>query len=109
MLAANKHLFDSKVTLDITTLGNYDLILGMPWLCRHSGWVGAAGPSLLLMRPQSTPTPPHTSPNQSLLSPNALETPVSVLNTSPSTSLPSHLACFSDIFLPRSLGSLPPH
>lgn len=32
MLAANDQLFDSEVTLDITTLGDYDLILGMPWL-----------------------------------------------------------------------------
>lgn len=60
MVASNDRLFDSSVVLDVTTLGDYDLILGMPWLKAHLGWVGAAGPSLLLVNPvlSSTPSDP---------------------------------------------------
>lgn len=108
-MATDNQLFDSEVTLDITTPGDCDLILGMPWLRRHSGWVGAAGPSLLLMSPQSALPPSHTFSNPSLCSSAALTKTVSVLNTSPSVTLPSHLDQFSDIFLPRSLDSIPPH
>lgn len=54
MMALEHQLFNSNTTLDITTLGNCNLILGMPWFKCHSGWVGAAGTSCLLFNPVSS-------------------------------------------------------
>lgn len=98
------------MSLDVTLLGNYDLILGMPWLKRHSGWVGVAGPSLLLSDPV-LPSPPLAVSGSvsSHCSSVVSDLPARVLDFSPSTSLPAHLSQFSDVFSPCSSGSLPPH
>lgn len=100
MVASDKQLFDSSVVLDVTTLGDYDLILGMPWLKAHSGWVGAAGPSLLLVNPVSSSTPSGLSPFVSSSSSLAVDSsvPVSVFDTSPSSTLPPQFSHFSDVF-----------
>lgn len=44
-------LFKSEISLDVTVLGGYDVILGMDWLRLHHGWVGGSGPSLRLESP----------------------------------------------------------
>lgn len=97
MMAKDDQLFNALVSLNFTTLGNYDLILGMPWLKTHSGWVGAAGPPVLLLDPQSSPSSVLAaallaSPPSVSCSPSSL-----VLVISPSTSLPYQLSHFSDI------------
>lgn len=111
MMATNDKMFDTLVSLNITTLGNYNLILGMPWLKAHSGWVCAAGPSLLLMDPQLSP-PYSTIGATSLVLPiPSVVSPASslVLKASPTLSLHPHLSHFSDIFAPYSSRFLPPH
>lgn len=47
----SSNLFNSDLLLDVTTLGGYDIILGMDWLRLHDGWVGGTSPSLRLEAP----------------------------------------------------------
>lgn len=99
-MATNDKLFYTLVSLNVTTLGNYNLILGMPWLKAHSGWVGAAGPSLLLLDPQSSPLSSSVSATSvtNPASPVVSSAPSLVFDTSATSSLPSHLSQFSEIF-----------
>lgn len=76
MMATDNQLINSDVTLNVTTLGDYDIILGMPWLRHHSGLVGAAGPSLLLTSPQPASSSPLTHSSPVLCSPTTLDTSV---------------------------------
>lgn len=105
MSAVEDQLFESPVSLNVSLLGDYDLILGMPWLRAHSGWVGAAGPSLLLLGPSSPSASFSIAVVDAMV---AASTASQVPITSPSSSLPSHLSHFSDVFVPRPAGSLPP-
>lgn len=86
MSAVEDQLFESPVSLNVSLLGDYDLILGMPWLRAHSGWVGAAGPSLLLLGPSS----PSASFSIAVVDATvAASTASQVPITPPSSSLPS--------------------
>lgn len=51
MIGSHNALFDSSICLDVTKIGGYDLILGLPWLKKHDTWVGGADPFLILEHP----------------------------------------------------------
>lgn len=102
MMASGNQVFESDRTLNATNLGNDNLILGMPWLKCHLGWVGAAGPSLLLVNPVFSTDSVSSGQKSSAF----LDSPM-VPNTSPSSTLPSHFSHFSDVFLPPSSSPLP--
>lgn len=106
MIGKRDALFDAPIKLDVTTLGGYDLILGIPWLKKHEAWVGGAGLALRLEHPVL-----FTADSQgNVPSPSS---PVSVLSSTPPSSVPDSIPDefrkFSRVFQPQNNLNLPPH
>lgn len=109
MVGTEDQLFSSSINLNSTRLGGFDMILGASWLRRHEGWVGGAGPSLRLFKPDSVDggSPGEDSP--ALSSSLSGVSSSSLCDTSPQDSLPPQFSRFADIFNPQGPSSLPPH
>lgn len=89
-------VFESPLNLNVTPLGGFDVILGMPWLRSHNGWVGGAGPSLRL----------EDSSGVELGRPGN----VSSVSAAPVdlSFLPEEFHEFADVFNPQNTTCLPP-
>lgn len=96
MQGADMSLFKSSLNLNVTPIGGFDVILGMPWLRSHNGWVGGAGPSLRLEDPSGVEIehPGHVS--------SVSATPVDL------SFLPEEFHEFADVFNPQNTAQLPP-
>lgn len=108
--------FACPVDLNLTKIGNHDMILGIPWLRAHDAFVGGATPSLLINGPSKDaryllgdePSSPHASP----------PLPCHISSTSPASSssldstdlpatLPASLREIADVFRPQDSFSPP--
>lgn len=109
MIGSGSQLFDSAINLNSTKLGGFDMILGASWLRRHEGWVGGAGPSLRLFRPDPVTGSSPGEGSSSSSTPSSGVVSSSLLDISPQTSLPPQFSRFADIFNAQGPSTLPPH
>lgn len=101
MIGDHNALFDAPIKLDVTTLGGYDLILGIPWLKKHDSWVGGAGPALwlehtILLTADSQGNIPFSSP-------------IPVSSSIQPSSVPDEFQLFSQVSQPQKKSTLPHH
>lgn len=89
-------VFESSLSLNVTPIGGFDVILGMPWLRAHNGWVGGAGPSLRLEDAFGTEV--GKAGNVSSVSAAPMDL----------TFLPEEFHEFADVFNPQTTTRLPP-